>query len=123
MENQLKVFYDGNCSLCRATIDKISKKDTDNKITFISIQTLKPAELPTNKEDLLSKMHCISHNKLYNGVDAFIEVFSNIEKYKSLLLVLKFAKKIGIGEKFYELISKNRKLFPLDKCNKGNCEI
>lgn len=121
--HKLVVYYDGACNLCNTTVNKLSKRDIDKNILFLKIQDISLNELPRSKDSLMERMHCKKENEIYSGISAFIEIFSLIKGYKFPLLLMKFANRIGIGEKIYNLVARNRYLLPFNRCSNGKCDI
>ena len=78
--NQIEVFYDGDCPICRWEVRLYRSVDSAKNITWTDIEILEDADLPIGKTrmDLLGKFHVreigIGEAALQNwhiGVDAF----------------------------------------------------
>ena len=84
-----KVFYNNSCSICRFEINHY-KKITKN-IDWIDIANEKSALNETNLDSktLLRRLHMIKNGKLYSGVNAFIQLWLEIPRYKFLGKLLK----------------------------------
>ena len=84
-----KVFYNNSCSICRIEINHYKK--TKNNIEWVDINNLRKAELETQKnaKQLLRRLHTKKNNKVYSGVDAFIEMWLEIPKYSFLAKIIR----------------------------------
>ena len=80
----LKVFYNNDCSICRLEINHYKK--ISNNIEWNDITTIKNIKKKINRSPtkLIKRLHVISNNKIFVGVDAFILIWSKIPKYKRL---------------------------------------
>ena len=81
-----KVYFNNSCSICRFEINHYKK--LENNLEWIDISTEKKSKKDTNKnaKELLRRLHTVKNNKVYSGVDAFIEmwlVFALILFYKN----------------------------------------
>ena len=84
-----KVYFNNSCSICKFEIDHY-KKITKN-IDWIDISTNKRAKIDTNEsaKNLLRRLHVKKKNQIYKGVDAFIELWSEIPRFRFLAFLLK----------------------------------
>ena len=100
-----KVFYNNSCSICRFEINHY-KKITKN-IDWIDIANEKSALNETNLDSktLLRRLHMIKNGKLYSGVNAFIQLWLEIPRYKFLGKLLKKPIIYQISWIFYEILA------------------
>ncbi len=84
-----KVYFNNSCSICKFEIDHY-KKITKN-IDWIDISTNKSALKDTNEsaENLLRRLHVKKKNQIFRGVDAFIELWLEIPRFRFLAFLLK----------------------------------
>ena len=84
-----KVYFNNSCSICRFEINHYKKQE--NNIEWIDISTEKNLKKDTNKNatELLRRLHTIKDNKVYCGVDAFIQMWSEIPKYSFLAKIIR----------------------------------
>lgn len=88
-EKQSCLYYDGQCSLCRAEVGKLQKL-ADNRLSFQDINESE-AELPLSKDELLSELHIRQANGDWvTGLDANIQAWQHT-RYKSWARCLKLA--------------------------------
>ena len=84
-----KVYFNNSCSICRFEINHYKKQE--NSLEWIDISTEKKSKKDTNKnaKELLRRLHTIKDNKVYSGVDAFIEMWSEIPRYSFLAQIIR----------------------------------
>ena len=84
-----KVYFNNSCSICRFEINHYKKQK--NNLEWIDISTQKKSRKDTNKntKELLRRLHTIKNNKVYSGVDAFIEMWSEIPRYSFLAKIIR----------------------------------
>ena len=100
-----KVYFNNSCSICRFEINHY-KKITSN-IDWIDISSNKNTKKDTNLDErfLLRRLHLFKNNTLYSGIDAFIELWIEIPRYKFLGNLLKKPVIYQISWIFYEIIA------------------
>ena len=84
-----KVFYNKSCSICNFEINYYKK--TKNNIEWVDINNVKISKFETNKnaKALLRRLHTKKNNKVFEGVDAFIEMWSEIPQYRFLAKIIR----------------------------------
>ncbi len=100
-----KVYFNNSCSICRFEINHY-KKITSN-IDWIDISSNKNTKKDTNLDErfLLRRLHLFKNNTLYSGIDALIELWIEIPRYKFLGNLLKKPVIYQISWIFYEIIA------------------
>ena len=84
-----KVYFNDSCRVCKFEIDHY-KKITKN-IDWVDISTNKNAkkETKTSAKNLLRRLHVKKKDKIFYGVDAFIELWSEIPRYRFLAILVR----------------------------------
>ena len=84
-----KVYFNNSCRICKFEIDHY-KKITDN-IDWIDISSNKNAKKDTkvSGKNLLRRLHVKKNNQIFRGIDAFIELWSEIPRFRYLAFLLK----------------------------------
>ncbi len=95
-DNILNVYYDGFCMLCSREIEHYKKQKGSDAIMFTDITSQNFDPIKEGVDPVL--VHKIMHVKnsrgeLRTGVDAFIEIWEHLPKYKKMA---KLAKKSPI---------------------------
>ena len=84
-----KVYFNNSCSICRFEINHYKK--LENNLEWIDISTEKKSKKDTNKnaKELLRRLHTVKNNKVYSGIDAFIEMWLEIPRYSFLAKIIR----------------------------------
>jgi len=84
-----KVYFNNSCSICRFEISHYKKLESN--LEWIDISTEKKSKKDTAKDakELLRRLHIVKNNKVYSGVDAFIEMWSEIPRYSFLAKIIR----------------------------------
>lgn len=123
MEEKLKVFFDGQCILCHREMIHYKSIDKLNKIEFIDItdESFLAEDYGLDPDEINIHIHSIYKNKVFKGVDTFIEVWKRIPPYDKV---------VPIAEKFKPLFKSSYNLFalyirpflPKRSCDDGYCD-
>lgn len=109
-ETVLNVYYDGLCMLCSREIEHYKKQKGSNAFLFTDITSKDFDAKKENVDPVL--VHKIMHVKKSNGeiktgVDAFIEIWGHLPKYKK---IGQWAKKspiktvLNLGYQFFAVV-------------------
>tara|TARA_B100000963_G_scaffold40529_1_gene30168 strand:- start:572 stop:907 length:336 start_codon:yes stop_codon:yes gene_type:complete len=93
MSKKIKVFYDGNCSICKKEINFYSKIDKDKHFDWVNIHNnaAKINNIGLTKKKLLSVLHIQTQDgSIIKGVDAFGLMWSKFRYFKILSIAVKF---------------------------------
>jgi predicted DCC family thiol-disulfide oxidoreductase YuxK len=83
-ENQVTVFYDGSCPLCRAEIGIYQKADQSDRIAWCDVSN---DQLPSGmtREQATARFHVQSASgELVSGARAFIALWLSLPKWRWL---------------------------------------
>ena len=111
----MKVYFNNSCKICRTEIN-LYKKENIKGIKWVDITNNSQAEKETLKNDkaLLRRLHIKEQNKVFEGAEAFLQVWKKIPKYKFLYNFFKLPIIFTFFKYGYEIIAfflylKNRK--------------
>ena len=98
LEKTPKVYFNNSCSVCRMEINHYKK--FNEKLGWIDVTNNKEAQKETAKSsaELIRRLHVEQDGKIYQGIDAFLIVWSRLPKYRWLY---KFVKTPGIYHASY----------------------
>ena len=84
-----KVYFNNSCSVCRMEINHY-KKFNEN-LGWIDVTNNKEAQKETAKSsaELIRRLHVEQDGKIYQGIDAFLIVWSRLPKYRWLYKLIK----------------------------------
>ncbi|MEY8767985.1 thiol-disulfide oxidoreductase DCC family protein [Francisella philomiragia] len=108
----IKVFYDGKCGLCSKEINHYKNIAPENIFEWIDITEISEENL--NKEDLdtlsCMKLFHVKDNegKFHTGVDAFIIIWSQLNKWRKLATIIKLPLIYSFAKIIYSLFAKWR---------------
>jgi len=88
-EKTPKVYFNNSCSVCRMEINHYKK--FNEKLGWIDVTNNKEAQKETAKSsaELIRRLHVEQDGKIYQGIDAFLIVWSRLPKYKWLYKLVK----------------------------------
>ena len=88
-EKTLKVYFNNSCSVCRMEINHYKK--FNEKLGWIDVTNNKEAQKETAKSsaELIRRLHVEQDGKIYQGIDAFLIVWSRLPKYRWLYKLVK----------------------------------
>ena len=88
-EKTPKVYFNNSCSVCRMEINHYKK--FNEKLGWIDVTNNKEAQKETAKPsaELIRRLHVEQDGKIYQGIDAFLIVWSRLPKYRWLYKLVK----------------------------------
>ena len=88
-ERTPKVYFNNSCSVCRMEINHYKK--FNEKLGWIDVTNNKEAQKETAKSsaELIRRLHVKQDGKIYQGIDAFLIVWSRLPKYRWLYKLVK----------------------------------
>ena len=88
-EKTPKVYFNNSCSVCRMEINHYKK--FNEKLGWIDVTNNKEAQKETAKSsaELIRRLHVKQDGKIYQGIDAFLIVWSKLPKYRWLYKLVK----------------------------------
>lgn len=118
----LTFYYDQECPLCVRTKIIINHFDIFNKIEFKTVQNNAEEEPLLNDythDQLLDNIFSISKKgKVFQGVDTYIQVLSNMIYTKPISWILRIPGIYHIAKKVYNYVAVNR---TTERCTEDNC--
>ena len=89
LEKTPKVYFNNSCSICRMEINHYKK--FNEKLGWIDVTNNKEAQKETAKSsaELIRRLHVEQDGKIYQGIDAFLIVWSRLPKYRWLYKLVK----------------------------------
>ncbi|HMV81301.1 MAG TPA: DCC1-like thiol-disulfide oxidoreductase family protein [Leptospiraceae bacterium] len=104
MKNEIIFFYDGNCSFCRRSAEKLKKLDSENKIEFAPFRewdekSLKDLHSELTLEKLESEFQLVFNGKRFPGFFAVRKILPFLRgwKYLTPLLYLPLVPFLGMA--------------------------
>jgi predicted DCC family thiol-disulfide oxidoreductase YuxK len=120
MSNQpVKVFYDGLCVVCSSEINHYKKMQGGDKIDFVDITSLdfNASVENLNPHSVHKELHAKDKDgKVYIGVDAFVLIWSQIDKLNWLSKMAQTWPIKKVLQLNYKLFVKVRPYLPRKSC-------
>ena len=84
-----KVYFNNSCSVCSMEINHYKK--FNEKLGWIDVTNNKEAQKETAKSsaELIRRLHVEQDGKIYQGIDAFLIVWSRLPRYRWLYKLVK----------------------------------
>lgn len=108
------VLYDGFCPVCRRSAFLIHKFDILGSIQLSRFQDFPLDKLPIPLEKLSKRVQACNHDlkNCNEGIFAFTSILVRIPPFFPLAIFTFLLGKIGMGQKVYDFIAKNRYNLP-----------
>ena len=108
VENKrVKVWFDGDCPLCRREIALMRKLDRKDYINFIDVAS-NSGECPVDRTQLLARFHAEEDGKLLSGAAAFAAMWRAIPILRPIGLVARNTWALAGLERAYILFLRHR---------------
>jgi len=120
---EIEVFYDGACPLCKREIDWLRKKDTANRIIFTDISNPDFEAEPTGKtyQELMARIHGrLPSGQLIEGVEVFRRLYAAVG-YKTLVSLSRWPVVRTLLDLGYRVFAPIRTRLPGRHCRQGSC--
>ena len=115
----IKVFYDGNCSICNREINFYKKLNSASTILWFDIHKCRKELkiIKKTKKTCLKSLHVVDdkHN-IYTEVDAFLIIYKNISSLKFLYYLFNFKMIKFFLNFFYRIFDNYRYKKLYDSC-------
>ena len=123
-DDQVEVFFDGGCPLCRREINMLRRWDRHNRIRFtdIDVPSFRAAELGKTQEDLMAHIQGrLADGTWISGVEVFRQLYSAVGLGWIVVLTRLpiLSQMLDWG---YVLFAKNR-LRLTGRCKAGTCSV
>jgi len=99
MEN-LTVWYDGDCPLCRREIALMRRLDRRGAITFVDVAG-EAADCPLDRAALLARFHAREDGIVLSGAAAFAAMWRAIPLLRPLGLLARDRRVLAVLERLY----------------------
>ncbi|MEM7560727.1 MAG: DUF393 domain-containing protein [Planctomycetota bacterium] len=122
------VIYDGKCSFCRASVEKILWFDGQNRVAYISLHNPLVAERypDLTHEQLMDQMYLVDgEGNRYGGVQALRYLSRKLPKLWFAAPFLHIPFSLPVWSWGYRFVARNRYLIMGKQadCDSGTCKI
>jgi predicted DCC family thiol-disulfide oxidoreductase YuxK len=119
---EVVALYDGDCALCRSSVDWLRTRDTNHRIFPVALQT--PGVLRTfhlTRAQAEGEMHAYDRNGEHrSGADAVLWAVSLLPRFSTLRPLYKLPGAMPIARFVYRQIARRR---GLTACDGAGCRL
>jgi predicted DCC family thiol-disulfide oxidoreductase YuxK len=123
---ELTVLYDGSCSLCRASIERVRPFDVRRRIEFLDLHDpLAPQRFPQiDRELALRWMQAVDSNgRVWSGADAWAHIGLLLRGWNLLAWLVLVPGFHWVAARIYTWIARNRYRWNRSVCSDGSCSL
>ena len=98
----ITVLYNGSCPICSKEIGHYQKTCAD-----IQYEDLNQTDLTTwavDKETAMRRLHVRAYGRVFTGVDAFLQIWMNIPRYRRLATFVSLPGVYGLASALYDRV-------------------
>ena len=85
--DELTIWFDGACPLCRREIALMRRLDRRGAIRFVDVAAGAPADCPVDPAELLARFHARENGRILSGAEAFAAMWRAIPLLRPLGLL------------------------------------
>lgn len=112
-DEQLRVWYDGDCRLCRQSRDWCQERVSPSRVRFIDFRGLSDDRLPVPRHELESSMWVQTvGGGLFSGFDGWRQILFAVPRWRWLAQLSGMAPFRWLGPRIYRLVARVRKHLP-----------
>lgn len=123
---ELTVLYDGACSLCRASVARVRRFDTQQRIAFLDVHdpSVKERFPQVDPEVALRWMQAVdTKGHVWSGADAWAHMGLLLPGWKLVASILLLPGVRWNAGKIYHWVARNRYRWNRDVCEDGTCAL
>lgn len=121
---EVEVFFDGDCPLCRREIDMLRRWDRKERVRFTNIAdpAFDPASVGKTFDELMSQIHGrLPDGTMIHGVEVFRRLYAAVG-FGPLVAITRWPVISHLMNLAYSLFAKNR-LRLTGRCHDGACDV
>ena len=122
----LAVLYDGTCTLCRGSAERVRHFDTRERIELLDLHDPSVAQRfpQVNREVAMRWMQAVDlRGRFFSGVDAWARIGLLLPGWNLLAWLLLVPSIHWLAAKIYAWIARNRYRWNSEICNEGSCSL
>jgi predicted DCC family thiol-disulfide oxidoreductase YuxK len=123
---ELAVLYDGTCSLCRASANRLKRMDHGARIELLDLHDPSAAtRFPqVNRDEAMRLMQAVdARGRIFSGADAWAHIGLALPGWKLIAWLLLVPGIHFIAKKIYAWIARNRYRWNKEQCADGTCTV
>jgi len=122
----LTVLFDGSCTLCRASANRVRRLDARGRIELLDLHDPSATQRfpQINREEALKWMQVVDpQGRVYSGADAWARIGELLPGWNLLAWILQIPGIRWLAAKVYALIARNRYRWNRAICEDGCCSL
>ena len=122
----LTVLFDGSCTLCRASANRVRRFDSRGRIELLDLHDPSATQRfpQINREEALKWMQVVDpQGRVYSGADAWARIGELLPGWNLLAWILQIPGIRWLAAKVYALIARNRYRWNRAICEDGCCSL
>lgn len=123
---ELTVLFDGHCSLCRASADRLRRHDPGRRVELLDLHDPSVAERfpQVDLEKAMRLMQAVdTAGRVSSGVDAWVEVGRALPGWRAFAWLLKVPGIHAVAVWLYGWVARNRYRWNHEACADGSCSL
>lgn len=106
--DELTIWFDGACPLCRREIALMRRLDRRGTIRFVDVSGGAPADCPIGSAELLARFHARENGRILSGAAAFAAMWRAIPLLRPFGLLARNPIALALIERGYRLFLRVR---------------
>jgi predicted DCC family thiol-disulfide oxidoreductase YuxK len=122
----LTVLYDGSCSLCRASAERVHRFDTRHRVELLDLHQPSVAQRfpQVDREVAMRWMQAVdSAGDVFNGVDAWAQIGRLLPGWSLFAWLLLVPGIHWLATKIYRWVARNRYRWNRQVCTDNSCAL
>ena len=122
----LTVLFDGSCTLCRASADRVRRFDSRRRIELLDLHDPSVTERfpQVNREEAMKWMQAVdAQSRIFTGADAWARIGSLLPGWNLLAWILQVPGIRWLAARIYAWIARNRYRWNRTICEDGSCSL
>ena len=124
--HDLTVLYDGSCSLCRASVARLRRFDTRERVETLDLHdpTASTRFPQIDREQAMRWMQAVdTRGRVWSGVDAWARIGSLLPGWSLLARILLVPGIHWFAARAYSWVARNRYRWNSSLCEDGTCSL
>ena len=126
MVSDLTVLFDGSCTLCRSSAERIRRFDSRRRIELLDLRdpTAEQRFPQINREEAMRWMQAVdSRGSIHSGADAWARIGLLLPGWNLIAWILLLPGIRWLASKIYAWIARNRYRWNRTVCEDGSCRV
>lgn len=124
-EQEIEVFYDGGCPLCRREIAMLKRRDRGDRLKLVDIDnpTFRAEEVGKSRDELMARLHArLPSGEWIDGVEVFRRMYA-AAGFGTLVRLSRAPLISPLLDVCYHIFARNRLRLTGRGCVSGSCDV